>query len=130
VNADSLVTYEWFRINTNEFVGEGAPLTLEGVDNQDAGDYYVVASLGNCVSEVFGKDGAIAQAFTEVTIEIPTREVAYAGDEIYSCDPEVNISAIVPEVATGFWSVVDSNNTAAIINPTQASTIIEKIRNL
>lgn len=53
--------------------------------------------------------------------------MAYAGDEIYSCVPEVNISAIVPEVATGFWSVVDSNSTAAIINPTQASTIIENL---
>ena len=126
-NADSLVTYEWFRINTNEFVGEGAPLTVQGITNQDVGEYYVIASIGNCASEVFDNQGAIVQAFTEVNIVTPTREIAYAGAEIFSCDPEVNIAAIAPEIAAGSWSVVDPNSTAAIINPTQAATTVANL---
>ena len=121
------VTYEWFRASNNQFVGEGANLTLTTADVLDAGDYYVLANIGNCASEAYNAQGAVQTAFTEVIIDEAVREVAFAGDAIFSCEPQVNIEAIAPEVADGFWSVVGADNSAAIINPTQSSTIVENL---
>ncbi|MEM6320140.1 MAG: gliding motility-associated C-terminal domain-containing protein, partial [Bacteroidota bacterium] len=126
-NAVAGVTYEWFKAGNNEFVGEGAPLTVEGVAAQDAGDYYVVASIGNCATDAYSSQGAVTQVFTEVVIENATREVAYAGGEIFSCDPEVEIAAIAPEIAKGSWSIADPTNSAAIINPTNAQTVVANL---
>ena len=126
-NVANGVAYEWFRKGSNEFVGEGSPLILEGVNAEDAGEYYVVAAIGNCMTDAFDNQGIIPQVFTEVIVEDAVREVAFAGDPIFSCESQVDVSAIVPEIATGSWSVLDPNNSAAVINPNSAETTVNNL---
>ena len=119
--------YEWYRQDGNEFVGEGATLTIDNVDIRDAGSYYVIASVGNCTSTVFSNSGISNEVFTDVVIENPVKEVAHTAGYIYACESEVTLAATSPELADGTWSLAD-NGSAIIIDPNNPTSIVTNLQ--
>ncbi len=123
------ITYEWFKTIGNEFIGTGASLVLENVDIRDAGSYYVLASEGACATTIEEGTSEMVEAFTDVIVEHPAKEVAYIEENIlYTCEAAINLFAKEPQLANGFWSVLDNTNSIAIISPNNAATPIENLQ--
>ena len=119
------VTYEWFKADRKEFMGTGESLTLENIGEQDAGKYYVLASVGNCITA----SDEINYISTNVTVENPSKETALLEKEtLYTCDNQINLRAIAPQSATGFWSLVEVNSPVTIIAPNSATTRAENLQ--
>ena len=119
-------TYEWFKQEGNEFIGSGESLTLSNVELRDAGSYYVLASVGDCMSDAFTEEGIVEQVFTTVEIENPTQELANTTGTLFACENEVNLTATTPQSTSGFWTAIDTD--ARIIDPNNPKSLVTNLQ--
>jgi len=121
-------SYEWFKQEGNVFIGAGAVLVIPDVDIRDAGAYYVLASVGDCISDAFGDTGVLEAVYTEVIIENPVKELALTEGYVFACENSATISANPPQSANGFWSTVDANSPVGLVDPTNPNTQVVNLQ--
>jgi len=107
-------TYEWYKTSTGLNIGVGSIVNISPAAVTDAGNYYAIARIGNCVSA--------ASSATLVTVDSATLNVAFAGPNQALCDePFTNLNATAPAQGSGMWSTASS---AVIVNPTDPNSSV------
>jgi gliding motility-associated-like protein len=116
LNQDSILTYEWFNTEGNQSVGTGSSLKFTGINLEEEGTYYVVASSQICSSD----------ASQIITLEIESIEEssAYAGQDTIVCQPDFLLGQDTTQKLSGSWSILGSNITSSILNPEEYTSLI------
>ncbi len=116
-------SYTWFN-SANEPLGAPTPSLNFAVPNPSqygntTVEFYVVASIDGCNST--------PSVPTLVSLNTIPSNTAEAGPNIQACEDEIIVlSATVPTVGTGAWSLAGGNPAGVIIaNPDQATTTID-----
>lgn len=108
INADSSLTYDWFKLETNQLVGVGSAIELQNIGVDAAGSYYVVASSQFCRSE--------ASALITVDVVSLHESSAFAGLDATVCQPDFLLGQDTSQQMKGLWSHT-GDTSATILNP-------------
>lgn len=117
LGTQSGVTYDWFILPNNTYVGSGANFMINNATFADTGAYYVTATLNGCLN---------SSPPTIVTINNSTTTIADAGQDQSLCGQDtitLNGTAFTAS-EVGLWT---SNSTAIIVNPTSSTTLVANL---
>jgi gliding motility-associated-like protein len=117
-------TYHFYHATTNNLIQStnNNTLTLYDIDEDQAGEYYVLMNLDGCTSD--------ASDMENIEVQTPPNNIAFAGQDLGFCEEIdiVELNALPPSVGYGEWHSLNPN--VSIFNQNIANTQVGNLDSL
>jgi len=109
---------------TNDLIGLGESVTITNTTTDTEGTFYVVSTINGCESNPAEIMASGEDAYAEVAIHTPSPDEAFAGDDMFICENDTELSAYPVTIGDGSWSMMNPNGTTEVLNPEEQNTAV------